>query len=378
MLKIGLVGHSLCGTNFGVGALAFGEISILEKICSRLGINEYEIVCFETEVKDSYNDDPRVVLEEYNLKNPFATAKQFSKMDILFDISGGDSFSDIYGNKLYLIQLFIKAAVMISRRPYIVAPQTIGPFKSSWARKTGNYYIDKSVAAFARDELSDECLSKKNAKKVVSVTDLGLLMPYERLPKNEQFTVGFNISGLLYQSKALLRDTINYPLLCDEIILHLIQKKIRVLLVPHVVIYSDMGTDNDYFVCKKLAKKYHLPDIPDFYSPKEVKSYISQCDFFIGSRMHATIAAVSSGVPTLPLAYSRKFKGVFKGIGYDATIDLNQSSIEKILQRIDYCISGEYGHLMDVLNSSKDMISRKSEQYADIVESIIMDIYEKG
>lgn len=32
--------------------------------------------------------------------------------------------------------------------------------------------------------------------------------------------------------------------------------------------------------------------------------------------MHATIAAVSSGVAVVPLAYSRKFSGLFAAVGY--------------------------------------------------------------
>ena len=32
--------------------------------------------------------------------------------------------------------------------------------------------------------------------------------------------------------------------------------------------------------------------------------------------MHATIAAYSSGVPVVPISYSRKFEGLFGGLGY--------------------------------------------------------------
>ena len=49
---------------------------------------------------------PKIKLEEYNLRNVFKTAKQFSKSDVILDITGGDSFSDIYGvNYSWLIIL---------------------------------------------------------------------------------------------------------------------------------------------------------------------------------------------------------------------------------------------------------------------------------
>ena len=53
------------------------------------------------------------------------------------------------------------------------------------------------------------------------------------------------------------------------------------------------------------------------YSAPELKYLISKCDFFIGARMHACIAALSQSVPAVGIAYSQKFKGVFAGIDAD-------------------------------------------------------------
>ena len=47
------------------------------------------------------------------------------------------------------------------------------------------------------------------------------------------------------------------------------------------------------------------------------KAVIGQCDFFIGSRMHACIAALSQGVPCVGVAYSMKFAGVFDTVGME-------------------------------------------------------------
>ena len=41
-----------------------------------------------------------------------------------------------------------------------------------------------------------------------------------------------------------------------------------------------------------------------------IKGYISRCELFIGARTHATIAAYSTGVPTLVLGYSVKARGI--------------------------------------------------------------------
>ncbi len=59
----------------------------------------------------------------------------------------------------------------------------------------------------------------------------------------------------------------------------------------------------------------------------------------MGARMHATIGAFSSGVPTVPIAYSRKFEGVFGSIGYDINVDCKKLSIDgaytKVIELID-------------------------------------------
>ena len=46
-----------------------------------------------------------------------------------------------------------------------------------------------------------------------------------------------------------------------------------------------------------------------------MKYLIGQCDFFVGSRMHSCIAAVSQCVPAVSIAYSDKFIGVMATLG---------------------------------------------------------------
>jgi polysaccharide pyruvyl transferase WcaK-like protein len=52
----------------------------------------------------------------------------------------------------------------------------------------------------------------------------------------------------------------------------------------------------------------------DKLSAAETKWVISRCAAFVGARTHSTIAAISSAVPTLSLAYSRKARGLNQDI----------------------------------------------------------------
>ena len=58
--------------------------------------------------------------------------------------------------------------------------------------------------------------------------------------------------------------------------------------------------------------------------------------------MHATIAAFSSGVPVIPTAYSRKFVGLFNGVGYKNVVDLRELSTQQSVKRtIEYLVNIE-------------------------------------
>ena len=54
----------------------------------------------------------------------------------------------------------------------------------------------------------------------------------------------------------------------------------------------------------------------------------------MGARMHACIAAFSSGVPVVPMAYSRKFAGLFGTLGYERTVDCTTETRAAILEKI--------------------------------------------
>ena len=56
--------------------------------------------------------------------------------------------------------------------------------------------------------------------------------------------------------------------------------------------------------------------------------------------MHATIGAFSSGVPVMPMAYSRKFNGLFVDtLQYDAMVDMKTQSDEEIFSVIKSAFS---------------------------------------
>ena len=138
-----------------------------------------------------------------------------------------------------------------------------------------------------------------------------------------------------------------------------------------------MEVEDDFSVCKKIAYDIkqttgkEIYTLDKYYREDELKSIISECDFFIGSRMHACIAAISSMVPTVALAYSRKFIGIWNELSLSkCVIDLtNIESKDEVINGVKFNLS----------NSSliKSELEEKIPVIKEKVRSIFDDIEEK-
>jgi polysaccharide pyruvyl transferase WcaK-like protein len=88
------------------------------------------------------------------------------------------------------------------------------------------------------------------------------------------------------------------------------------LLIPHVT----WKHSNDHEFLRRVANCCPKTSgvrafcVGDKLSAAETKWVISRCAVFAGARTHSTIAAISSAVPTLSLAYSRKAHGLNQDI----------------------------------------------------------------
>ena len=73
-------------------------------------------------------------------------------------------------------------------------------------------------------------------------------------------------------------------------------------------------------------------------------------DILIGARMHGTIAAFTCEVACIPTAYSPKFAGLFKSVGYDTLVDLTTlSTVAAVEKTMEYI--GQYVELKTKIKS---------------------------
>ena len=120
-------------------------------------------------------------------------------------------------------------------------------------------------------------------------------------------TVGINLSPMVQEKETVPGITIeNYR----NFIKYLLEETDQnIALIPHVVWERNddrRPLEELYLEFKDTKRVVLIGDAP----ASELKGYISQCSFFVGARTHSTIAAYSSGVPTLVIGYSVKSRGI--------------------------------------------------------------------
>ncbi len=276
-----------------------------------------------------------------------ATKKVYKEADFILDIGQGDSFADIYGKSRFDWIFSQYQLGMKLKKTYCILPQTIGPFEVPAIRKQACKGINYAKCVMTRDKQSYDFVKELLSEKVVSeIIDVAFFMPYKKkVFDSDSIHVGLNVSALLWYG-GYTRDNqfglkVDYPSLIRSIIDYFLkQANVKVHLIPHVV-GSERHVENDYAVSFDLVEEYNRPDLilsPLFLDPISAKNYIAGMDFFMGARMHSTIAAFSSEVPVYPMAYSRKFNGLFiDTLQYPYMADMKVQSETEILAGIKQC-----------------------------------------
>lgn len=94
-------------------------------------------------------------------------------------------------------------------------------------------------------------------------------------------------------------------------------------------------------------------------------------NLFTGARMHATIGAISSGVAVIPVAYSRKFNGLYDTLQYPFYIDAkSEITLEKAIELFE-----NYMNRMDemryAVTIAESVYSKKLKEYQENLARVL-------
>ncbi|WP_421982335.1 polysaccharide pyruvyl transferase family protein [Roseibium sp.] len=381
VLTIGLLWHSTNSDNLGIGALTASQIVILEEVAAELNLKLTFKILGWRDPEPSYINGPNiqvVPMRARDLLSPSGLWSSARSCDLILDISAGDSFADIYGRQRFLYNIISKTNVIASRRPLILSPQTIGPFQRWWTRLLATVAMRGARKVLTRDRLSSDYLSELGlADRLIESTDVAMRLPYETPAPREDgnVRVGLNVSGLLfnggYSQDNMFALSADYAAVIHALCEYFTkQPGVELHLLGHVN-SRNHEVEDDYRVAERLAEKYPSAVLaPRFENPSAAKTYIATMDFFAGARMHACIAAFSSGVPVLSMAYSRKFAGLFGTLGYDHLADCKTQSTEEIIEVVTDAFARRQELKADVDNAFQEA-ERKLLHYKDYLREVM-------
>jgi polysaccharide pyruvyl transferase WcaK-like protein len=261
-------------------------------------------------------------------------AARLNAADAVLDTSGGDSFTDLYNQVRWRLVNWPKKLAVARRRPLVFLPQTYGPFRYPDTRREARKLVLAAAGAWARDadsfaQLSELLGPDLDPEKHHQGVDIAFALSPRSFESSLDdwltLTEGpiaiLNVSGLLLNpTETRFGLTADLTFVVDVLVRYLLTDGARLLFVPHV---SAPGThDDDDEVTAALVARLtseHGPDrvamAPAGLDCQESKWLISRGDWLCGMRMHATVAALSSGVPAACIAYSDKARGVFATAG---------------------------------------------------------------
>jgi len=321
------------------------------------------------------------------------------RCNAVLDVSGGDSFSDIYGNHRFWSIVRPKLIANQRNVPLILLPQTYGPFRNEGKRRIAKRAVVSAKMAWARDRRSYEALKQllgkdfdpeRHHQGVDMAFGLNAVDPGEKLDpeirrwitnQTQHPVLGLNVSGLLALGNDRAKRQFDFRANYLESLLGFVRavmedRRLRLLLIPHVM--SPVGSfESDEQACLKVADavephlRSRLKIAPRNLDECEVKWLISKTEWFCGTRMHSTIAALSSGVPTAAIAYSDKTLGVFESCDVGKqVIDPRRLATRAVVDRLMESFESR-AHTREILAATVPGVKeRAAEQFRIITQSL--------
>jgi polysaccharide pyruvyl transferase WcaK-like protein len=371
-------GASLDGGNLGVRALAVSVIGLLNRACAEVDL-AFHYGHAQGGLRSLVSRGRRVDVKVYNCRmSPRSAAAEHILLilalaalyrigirgparrnawlrslldaDVVADIRGGDSFSDIYGLGRFVTGSLPLLTVAVLGRPYHMLPQTYGPFRLPVSRWLAATLLRNAATILTRDRNCLPTVQQLSGRSALYCPDVAFTL--EALPPRHlefspegfsldtnALTIGINISGLLYMGGYTGRNMFGlrseYRVLMDGLVERVLASTTaRILIVPHV------SGEQEQEACASLLQsaggrypgRVFMLSAP--LDERETKWVIGRMDFFVGARMHACIAALSQGVPAVGLAYSDKFLGVFESAGVGSVvIDLRKMEQSEVIDK---------------------------------------------
>ena len=261
--------------------------------------------------------------------------------------SGGDVFCSEYGHRSLLSHLQPLKVALSHKVPFILHAQSIGPFTGE--EDSGAFLATARHAAMitVREQASFRYLIdtlRLPPEQVRHVADPAFLLTQPDQEAGDALfahhradpskpTIALSVSqAICHWMKSNADRHVDTWL---EVIGWLRSElDANLILIPHVQELSN--ANHDMVLASELQRKLgwdpRVRVAGGDFSAGEYKAIISRCDLVIAERMHAALAGLSSGRPTLVIGYSIKAEGILTDLlGAEVTKNAALISIQDFL-----------------------------------------------
>ncbi len=219
----------------------------------------------------------------------------------------------------------------LSGKPLYMFPQSIGPFATRFHRWGAYFVLNRVRLIVVRDLVSAQAVAAGGFRRpwhllpdVAFATPTGDKEEAARWlarrgldPSDNRPRIGVTLMNWGAQSRLFAAQS-TY----EEAMVSLVQEATH-RLGAQVVLFSQVvgpsASEDDGIIARRIYDRLQdgssivLADgqLP----PEQLKAAYGLMDFFVGTRMHSNILALSAGVPTLAIGYLTKTRGIMEMLG---------------------------------------------------------------
>lgn len=263
------------------------------------------------------------------IQNAVPEIKALANADVLLD-QGGITFVDGRGKFLIYNVASILPAIFL-KTPVVKCAQAMGPFREPANRWAARTFLPKMAAIVSRGAKTHEHLEEMHLTNVTAGADLAFTLDVTpedaaaaEAAVDMSFFAGGDVVGV--SPSAVLRKAADargedYVGEVARLVDHITGTLGRpVFLVAHSARgNTDKTHNNDLPLCREIqarvADKDKVLFVDAELGSQALRHLIGRCDVFVASRFHAMVSSLATGVPTLVIGWSHKYREVLDMFG---------------------------------------------------------------
>ncbi|MGL5693321.1 MAG: polysaccharide pyruvyl transferase family protein [Peptostreptococcaceae bacterium] len=300
------------------------------------------------------------VLESKIKNNPI-----YKDIDFIISAPGG-YINSYYGfeDKFYCMELMKE----LHGCKLIMYSQSVGPL-NDYDKDVLDRYINSFELFMVRDQVSYDNVKQYN--NIIKTNDAAFLLEYETDHKEKENKIAISVREWKHDG----RDKERYINLMKSIAKMCVDSGHKVEFVSTCQGLSNYVNDSVIAnqIKDELEEKYkeNVEVNDNFYTLNELREYIRQFKFVIGTRLHMCILSVMAGVPAFNISYEVKGKECYNILNLsDYSIDYN-GNIDESLEKIQYFIDNNKELETVYRDKAKEMNEEANKYFDYVIENIV-------